>query len=93
MKYYVLLLLFLIVSQAYANYGFTDHIARNVINSPQLESCTPGNDIRSDEFTYQKMDATGQLPYIRNYSTALSDNFLIQDSIVDGGGKHRRMER
>lgn len=85
MKYYVLLLLFLIVSQAYANYGFTDHIARNVINSPQLESCTPGNDIRSDEFTYQKMDATGQLPYIRNYSTALSDNFLIQDSIVDGG--------
>lgn len=85
MKRYFLLLIFFIFSQTYANYGFTDHIAKNVINSPILESCAPGNDIRSDEFTYQKMDATGQLPYIRYYSTALSNNFLIQDTLIDGG--------
>ena len=40
------------ISNAIANYGFTDQIAKNVIESPQLQSCISGSDIRSEEFTY-----------------------------------------
>mgnify|MGYP003412617023 FL=1 len=73
------------ISNAIANYGFTDQIAKNVIESPQLQSCISGSDIRSEEFTYQKTDTIGEeLPYNRYYTTALADNFLIQDVVNEG---------
>ncbi|NWK76193.1 hypothetical protein HYG93_18465 [Acinetobacter sp. SwsAc6] len=74
----------LFCSIASANYQFTENIAQNIINQPQVESCLPGIDIRSDEFTYNLNHADGPLPYSQNYSTALGENFLLQDFVTNG---------
>lgn len=84
-RFLILFISALITTQAIANYGFTDQIAKNVIESPQLQSCLSGTDIRSEEFTYQVIDTIGdELPYKRYYTTSLADNFLIQDVVNEG---------
>lgn len=84
-RFLILVISLLITTQAIANYGFTDQIAKNVIENPHLQSCMSGSDIRSEEFVYQKTDTIGdELPYKRYYTTALAENFLIQDVVNEG---------
>lgn len=86
MKYFIRSIFFLIIliSKSYANYNYTADIFKQVIQNPALQSCSIGNDIRSSEFTYQKQDIVGRLPYIRSYSTALADTDMVQNDIHDG---------
>lgn len=63
-------------TEVFANYSYTNDIARMLVKSPEVQSCTPYNDLRSYEYNYQVQDIDGPLPFIRYYTTSLMEDTL-----------------
>lgn len=64
-------------TEVFANYDYTNTIAKQIIKKPVVDSCIPYNDPISSDNSYSVQDIDGPLPYIRNYSTSFAEDELM----------------
>ncbi len=63
--------------KVFANYEYTNTIAKRILEKPIVNSCIPYNDPISFDNTYTVQDIDGPLPLIRNYSTSFAEDPLM----------------